>query len=169
VALLEQLATASGKNEITNIVNELLGIGEPIRKDIGVAINKALRLTYGTNSSERDALGWCTVVAEASDMYRKNEDRIGLFFNEETIQGEGTSVYIKHLYSQYRFWAEDRGERPMTMTAFQKKLLERGITIEGVGSRAAVLGYASMPKAVVAPNGQPNYADLSQGIRQINY
>ena len=120
------------------------------------------------NSGERDALGTCRIVSEASEMYRKNEDRMGLFLLEETIQGEGTSVYVKHLYSQYRFWAEDRGERPMTMTAFQKKLLERSITIEGVGSRATVVGYASMPK-VVSSSAQPNYAELSSGIREITY
>lgn len=120
------------------------------------------------NSGERDALGTCRVVSEASEMYRKNEDRMGLFLLEETIQKEGTSVYVKHLYGQYRFWAEDRGEKPMTMTAFQKKLLERSITIEGVGSRAMVSGYASMPKAVM-PTTQPNYADLSAGVREIKY
>lgn len=122
------------------------------------------------NSAERDPLGWCAVVREASDMYRKNEDRIGLFLNEETVQSDGTSVHVKHLYSQYRFWAEDRGEKPMTMTSFQKKLLERNIEIEGVGSRAMVIGYASMPK-VVTPTvaGQPNYSELSRGITSIKY
>jgi putative DNA primase/helicase len=31
------------------------------------------------NSTSNDALGWCTAVSEAADIYRKNEDRIGLF------------------------------------------------------------------------------------------
>jgi pyruvate/2-oxoglutarate/acetoin dehydrogenase E1 component len=42
--------------EIGNLATELLRIAEPIRKDIGVAINKALRLTYGRTFAERDAL-----------------------------------------------------------------------------------------------------------------
>ena len=120
------------------------------------------------NSSERDALGWCSVVSEASEVYRKNEDRIGLFLSEETQQGEGMTILVKHLYNQYRFWAEDRGERPMTMTAFQKKLAERTIPMDGIGSRAVVVGYAAMPKSVPAA-GQPNYADLSRGITAIKY
>lgn len=118
------------------------------------------------NSSERDALGWCSVVAEASEIYRKNEDRIGLFLNEETQQGEGMTILVKHLYNQYRFWAEDRGEKPMTMTAFQKKLAERNIPMEGVGSRAVAVGYSAVPK-VVGNGTQPNYAELS--ISAIKY
>ena len=54
--LLQQLATSSGKTEIEQLATELLSIGEPIRKDIGVAINKALRLTYGNTSAERNNL-----------------------------------------------------------------------------------------------------------------
>ena len=122
------------------------------------------------NSAERDPLGWCSVVSEASEIYRRNEDRIGLFLNEETVQGEGTSVLVKHLYNQYRFWAEDRGEKPMTMTSFQKKLAERNIPMDGVGSRAIVVGYTSMPKVVnPVTAGQPNYAELSSGITAIRY
>ncbi len=54
VVLLEQLANASGVSEIATIANELAQISEPIRKDIGVAMNKALRLTYGQTSTERN-------------------------------------------------------------------------------------------------------------------
>lgn len=54
--LLEQLAAHSALGEINEIAAGLLAISEPIRKDIGVAINKALRLTYGKASSAREAL-----------------------------------------------------------------------------------------------------------------
>lgn len=118
-------------------------------------------------SSERDALGMCRVVADASEMYRKNEDRIGLFLAEETVKSEGSSVAVKYLYNQYRFWAEDRGEKPMTQTAFQKKLAERNIDMDGIGSRAVVVGYTSMPKVV--NNSAPNYADLSASVSSLKY
>lgn len=55
-ALLEQLSNASNIAEISTAANELVQITEPIRKDIGVAINKALRLTYGQEFSERNDL-----------------------------------------------------------------------------------------------------------------
>ena len=54
--LLQELATTSGVTEIASLANELTQIAEPIRKDIGVAINKALRLTYKIEIPERSAL-----------------------------------------------------------------------------------------------------------------
>jgi 2-oxoisovalerate dehydrogenase E1 component len=54
--MLQQLANAAGNEQITAIADELVQITEPIRKDIGVAINKALRLTYGNESTERGQL-----------------------------------------------------------------------------------------------------------------
>lgn len=54
--LLQQLAAASGKTEIEQLASTLLSTSEPIRKDIGVAINNALRLTYGNTSTERNNL-----------------------------------------------------------------------------------------------------------------
>jgi 2-oxoisovalerate dehydrogenase E1 component len=56
VDLLEKLSLASGVIDITAIANELLQITEPIRKDIGIALNKALRSTYGQDLAERTAI-----------------------------------------------------------------------------------------------------------------
>lgn len=100
------------------------------------------------NSSSRDALGWCKVVSDAAEVYRKNEDRIGFFLTEETRESEGTSIPIKSLYSVYRLWSDERGEKPMTQIAFQRKLSERGIQINGVGSRAEILGMQLVPRVV---------------------
>jgi len=102
------------------------------------------------NSSARDALGWCSVVSEAAEIYRKNEDRIGLFLDEETNVSEGATTPIKSLYSIYRIWAEDRGEKPMSQTAFQKKMLERNIDLVGTGSQAVVHGRSLKPRPVLS-------------------
>ncbi len=95
VALLEQLATASGKNEITNIANELLSIGEPIRKDIGVSINKALRLTYGTNSSERDAL-----IQFKVNFKEINADRYNSYLFSESAEAALKVTEVKPVFSE---------------------------------------------------------------------
>jgi phage/plasmid-associated DNA primase len=91
-------------------------------------------------------------------MYRKNEDRIGIFLNEETKEVPGASSLVKAIYSVYRVWSEERGERPMTQTAFQRKLQDRGIQIEGQGARAEIKERVLMPR-VVANNedGQINW------------
>jgi putative DNA primase/helicase len=101
------------------------------------------------NSSSRDALGWCAVVSEAAEIYRKNEDRIGLFLDEETTESEGASTPIKQLYSIYRVWVEERGEKPMSQTAFQRKMLERNIEVIGQGSNAVIQGRFLKPRQVM--------------------
>jgi len=102
------------------------------------------------SSGEVDALGWCKVVSEAAEIYRKNEDRIGLFLDEETNVAEGATTPIKSLFSVYRFWAEDRGEKPMSQTAFQKKMLERSVDLVGHGSKAVVHGRSLKPRPVMS-------------------
>lgn len=92
------------------------------------------------NSRDIDALGWCVKVREAAEMYRKNEDRIGIFLSEETETGSDASTTLKAIFSVYRIWSEDRSERPMTQIAFTRKLHERGMKIEGTGSRAIIKG-----------------------------
>ncbi len=94
VALLEQLATASGKNEITNMANELLSISEPIRKDIGVAINKALRLTYGTTSSERESL-----IQFKANFKEINADRYNSYLFSESAESALKVTEVKPVFS----------------------------------------------------------------------
>lgn len=99
-------------------------------------------------SSARDPLGWCKAVQDAAEMYRKNEDRIGLFLDEETKQTEGGALSVKALFSVYRMWSEDRGERPMTQIAFNRKLSDRGLNIVGHGAKAQINGMTLLPRAV---------------------
>jgi P4 family phage/plasmid primase-like protien len=109
------------------------------------AVDGAIKLL---GSSSRDALGWCTVVSEAADMYRKNEDRIGIFLSEETNENPSVQTPIKTLYGVYRSWCEERGERPMTQISFHRKMVERNVKVEGTGSRAVVKGRSLVPRAV---------------------
>jgi pyruvate/2-oxoglutarate/acetoin dehydrogenase E1 component/TPP-dependent pyruvate/acetoin dehydrogenase alpha subunit len=94
VVLLEQLANGSGKNEITNIANELLSISEPIRKDIGVAVNKALRLTYATNSSERNAL-----IQFKANFKEINADRYNSYLFSESAESALKVNEVKPIFS----------------------------------------------------------------------
>jgi putative DNA primase/helicase len=100
------------------------------------------------NSSSRDALGWCTVVSNAADVYKKNEDRIGLFLEEETRQGSDLTITISTLFGLYRKWSDTRGERALTQIAFQRKLSDRALKIDGQGAKAILHGYTQLPKPV---------------------
>lgn len=117
-------------------------------------------------SSSRDALGMCTAVSEASEIYRKTEDRIGMFLEEETKETEGAVLQISTLYISYSIWSEKRGERPMTQIAFDKKLRERGLNVQGSGSGAIIMNTSQIPKAV--QSNEINWgvmADRASGTR----
>ena len=109
------------------------------------AVEGAIKLL---GSQARDSLGWCTAVSEAADMYRKNEDRIGIFLNEETREAADTKLPVKALYAVYRMWSDERGERPMTQIAFERKIRDRGIEVIGVGARADITNRMLVPRAV---------------------
>lgn len=114
-------------------------------------------------SSARDGLGWCRVVSEAAEIYRKNEDRIGLFLSEETNENESQSVGVQNLYVAYRFWSEGRGERPMSQVAFDRKLRDRNLPVDGSGSRAIVKGRSLIPRAV--PSGEVDWGNAARIAR----
>jgi putative DNA primase/helicase len=90
------------------------------------------------NSSALDPLGWCAAVKDAWDGYRKNEDRIGAFLEEETAPTEDTNIRLTQVYGLYKSWSDVRGERPLTQIAFQRKLMDRGIQVIGSGNRAVL-------------------------------
>ena len=117
------------------------------------AVEGAIKLL---GSGARDPLGWCSAVTDAADIYRKNEDRIGTFLEEETNKSDGASVPVKALYGLYRMWSEERGEKPMTQIAFQRKLQDRNMDVIGTGARAVLRGYALAPRAV--PTGEVDWS-----------
>ncbi len=93
-ALLEQLANSSGKSEISNIANELLSISEPIRKEMGVAVNKALRLTYNTNSNERTEL-----INFKANFNEINADRYNSHLLSQSNEAALNVAEVKPVYS----------------------------------------------------------------------
>jgi P4 family phage/plasmid primase-like protien len=99
-------------------------------------------------SSQKDGLGWCKAVSEAAEMYRKNEDRIALFLEEELVTAVGATITVKQVFQLYRTWSEDRGERPMTQIAFDRKLRERNLKIEGSGAKATIFDRYMSPRQV---------------------
>jgi phage/plasmid-associated DNA primase len=99
-------------------------------------------------------------VSEAAEVYRKNEDRIGLFLSEETREAAGATVTVKALFAVYRVWSEERGERPMTQIAFHRKLSDRAMQVVGSGASAVVDGRALTPRSV--PTGEVDWGVVNR-------
>jgi 2-oxoisovalerate dehydrogenase E1 component len=93
-ALLEQLANTSGIAEITSIANELTQITEPIRKDIGVAMNRALRLTYGQQSTERD-----NIISHKQQYNAINAERYNSYLFSQSNEAALNITEVKPTFS----------------------------------------------------------------------
>ncbi len=116
------------------------------------AVEGAIKLL---NSSSTDALGTCRVVSEAAEIYRKDEDRIGIFLEEETKENKEATILMDDLYLCYKIWSERRGEKSLTQIAFTRKFRDRSIEIIGNGSRAVVKGIM-LPPRIVSNETIPN-------------
>ena len=101
------------------------------------------------SSPEVDGFGFSQAVQDAAEFYRKSEDRIGMFLNEETVEEEAASIEMRQLYNIYRTWSEERGERALTQIAFVRKLRDRGMSMSGEGSRIIV---NNRQRAIHIPN-----------------
>ncbi len=98
----------------------------------------------GARSWYAEGLGKPADVQEAGDTWRAQSDHIGQFIAEVCIIGEFAQVKGRILYSKYKRWADEAGERPVTETAFglriteqfQKKHTNTGTAYVGIGLRA---------------------------------
>lgn len=100
------------------------------------------------SSSQDNPLEMCTAVKDAHEIYRKNEDRIGAFLEEETMPGENSKV--NDVYRRYKQWSDSRGERPIAQITFHRKLVDRGMEVLGSGNRAIVKGISLAMHEVMA-------------------
>ena len=66
-------------------------------------------------------------IRQSTADWRAENDTMGAFFEERTIQGEWASVGTGTLYSAYKDWAIARGEHPMTANTFGRRMTYRGI------------------------------------------
>jgi putative DNA primase/helicase len=66
-------------------------------------------------------------VVEATAAYRAEQDIMGAFFDECTIQGNQFRVKASELYAHYKEWAATRNEYVMSQTDFGRAMVERGM------------------------------------------
>lgn len=132
------------------------------------AVEGAVRYLAWSSSHDPLEIESCSVIKEACEVYKKNEDRIGAFLSEETIPNEGAGVLVSDLFQVYRMWSDSRNERALTQIGFQRKLGDRGLKIDGEGNKAILLNYSRAIKEVSSPaaaEGEQNWAGLLKNVR----
>ncbi|MFN5184123.1 MAG: thiamine pyrophosphate-dependent enzyme [Bacteroidota bacterium] len=128
--LIQKLAESSeNSDELIQITNELAQIKEPIRKDIHSAIKKALRLTVGKNSEDKDRLiNWLkTSKTQVYDFYSsflssqspsavKNISSVPVEYESENKLCDGREILrdnfnvILERYPEVLIFGEDSGK-----------------------------------------------------------
>ncbi len=93
--LLNNLAGATQNQKISSLVNELQNINEPIRKDIALAINQALRYTYKETSSERNEL-----INYKQNFLKANEERYNSYLHSESANSALKTQEVAAVYNE---------------------------------------------------------------------
>jgi putative DNA primase/helicase len=114
------------------------------------------------NSTESDTLGWCKVVSDAAEVYRKNEDRLGRFLEEEIVATPGKNLPVSIIFSAYEGWSQRRNEKPMSTIAFERKLMDRRLPIEGEGKRAHLKDFDLAPAEPLQNSAHMDWDMLSR-------
>jgi P4 family phage/plasmid primase-like protien len=80
---------------------------------------------------QESGLAFPESVTRATEEYRAENDQVGRFISEQCVKGNAASAMGRALYSAYRKWAEEGGEKePMTETAFCLRMGEKGFVKE---------------------------------------
>src|SRR5690606_23633164 len=66
------------------------------------------------------------VVADATRIYKSENDVLGDFLSVECEGGKSRTVTSGELYSRYEQWCEDNGGRPMPKRTLGLRLQDRG-------------------------------------------
>ncbi len=99
------------------------GLGATLRAEASGILVWAVR---GCLEWQRDGLKPPAAVADATDSYREDEDRLGDFLRAETVTEAGATVLLADLHKRYRGWCMARGEMPWSNKALAAALEERG-------------------------------------------
>jgi phage/plasmid-associated DNA primase len=86
-------------------------------------------------------------VIDETEEYRKDNDRLGVFIEDNVIRQPGHQVDMAEVYRRYQAWSRDRGEMmPMSGQAFTTRMKDRSdVDVYTVpGSRQSYLTDAAL-------------------------
>lgn len=100
-----------------------------------------------------EGFGMPEAVTQATEDYRRKQDKIGRFLEEKTETGAGFEVPIVDLYSAFTFWCSETGAVLVSVPRFNEMLEERQIHVKrkrpkGAGRTASAKSFACGIKLV---------------------
>lgn len=156
-SVIEALASATALPGLETVASQLKGMNEPMRKDIGVAISKALRLSLNSPCSEREAL-----VEWKNTFYADNFERYSAQLHSESAQAATAVEIVPAQYSDDSLVVDGRE----VLQACFDKALERDPRVFAFGEDLGKIGDVNQGFAGL----QDKYGELrvtDKGIREL--
>lgn len=117
------------------------GSAEAAQRDDLIDATKAARPTPQGTRRQRSPVGWQehglqppSIVTEATTVYERDSDPLGVFLAEACELAPNTEVGAREIFLHYESWAVAHGLRPgerLSSTAFGRKMAERFERIDG--------------------------------------
>jgi putative DNA primase/helicase len=98
-------------------------LGSKLALELSGILNWAIA---GCLAWQRVGLDAPSAVVDATAAYRREQDRVGQWIEEHCILAPNACGQASVLYRDYRGWAEQRGEHPVSLTRFGLTLGDRG-------------------------------------------
>jgi putative DNA primase/helicase len=98
-------------------------INRDLEEELPGVLNWALE---GLRQWQEQGLNDPEVVLAATANYKKDEDPLELFIEEECEVSENLATGSSQLYAAYKHWAVDSGEFVVNSREFKKRMEERG-------------------------------------------
>lgn len=109
----------------------------------------------------RDGLSPTGKVVEATEEYKRSQDKIGQFLNEECTLESNGKTQLKVLLDSFNTWCEDMGFQRLGRTSFKEELLTKGFDIRvSTGHVDWVYGIANRKPVSDFPHLVPAVAKL---------
>ena len=156
-SLLDALANESGIAPIQEIAAELRSITEPLRKDIGVAMDKALRMSLHADGPARQA-----IVTWRQNFYSTNYERYSSHFDSES---ENSALNVPVVPAQFSDDSPLMDGREVVQACFDKAL-ERDPRVFAFGEDLGKIGDVNQGFAGL----QEKYGEIrvtDKGIREL--
>jgi putative DNA primase/helicase len=84
-------------------------------------------LVRGCIAWQKEGLGTAAAIQLATKGYQGEEDLVGQFLEECTIEDQSSQVQASELYGAYRRWSQAAGLTPKSSTWFGKQMRKRGV------------------------------------------
>jgi P4 family phage/plasmid primase-like protien len=98
---------------------------------------------------QQDGLDEPTCVRDATKAYHAEQDRIGAFLEEHTIEGPSCRVKARELYTRYKAWCDQSGEFSVSEVMFSAEMEIREIKkVTSNGKWYLGIGLHQMPSTI---------------------